>query len=190
MDVAVGLASGLTATVVTGFAQQVLYRLMPKNAREQEDRVRPGPPPRLAAKRISEWLGLHLSDRQTKGAAMALHYGLGVGWGPLYGLLRRQSGMQPFGAGMVTGAAMSLIVDEGVTPALGASAPSRDYPAITHPRGLLNHLVYGAVAALAAEALYRSPERRPPPAGAGPCRLAPDATAENADATPAGDDHA
>ncbi len=155
LDIAVGLAAELAATVVTGFAQQALYRLTPEDVREREDRVRPGPPPRLAAERISGWLGLHLSQKQTKAAAMALHYGLGMGWGPLYGLLRRHSGMRPFGAGMMTGAAMSLIVDEGVTPALGASAPSRDYPTATHVRGLLAHLAYGAVAALAAEALYR-----------------------------------
>ena len=31
---------------------------------------------------------------------------------------------------------MSLILDEGVVPALGLSAPNRDYPLLTHVRGL------------------------------------------------------
>lgn len=47
---------------------------------------------------------------------------------------------------------MSLILDEGLVPALGLSAPNRDYPAFTHIRGALAHLVYGAAAALAARA--------------------------------------
>ena len=32
------------------------------------------------------------------------------------------------------------------TLALGFSAPSRDYPTVTHVRGFANHLIYGAVA--------------------------------------------
>jgi len=95
---------------------------------------------------------------------MAIHYGLGVAWGPIYSLLRRHSRMEPVGAGLVTGAAMSLIVDEALTPALGFSAPSRDYPTATHLQGIVGHLVYGAAAALTAEAIYRltdtAPERR------------------------------
>ena len=58
-------------------------------------------------------------------------------------------------AGFATGAAMSLIVDEMLVPALGFSPPNRAFPAITHVRGFLNHLAYGAAAALTTEAAYR-----------------------------------
>ena len=64
------------------------------------------------------------------------------------------------------------MVDEGLAPALGLSAPNRAYPAATHLRGFLAHLVWGAAAALAAEALYRltgtapRPGRPPNPAKA------------------------
>ncbi|MCA1694029.1 MAG: hypothetical protein LC749_04475, partial [Actinobacteria bacterium] len=78
--------------------------------------------------------------------------------------LRRHGGLGPFGAGLVTGAAMSLVLDEGVVPALGLSAANRDYPAFTHVRGFLAHLVYGAAAALAAEGLGRLAGRPPGPA--------------------------
>ena len=50
---------------------------------------------------------------------------------------------------------LSLVVDEGLTPALGLSASNRAYPLATHLRGFLAHLVWGAAAALAAEATYR-----------------------------------
>jgi uncharacterized membrane protein YagU involved in acid resistance len=69
--------------------------------------------------------------------------------------------MQPLGAGILTGATLSLIVDEGLTPALGFSPPNRDYPALTHVRGFLNHLAYGAAVAVAAEALYRLADAGP-----------------------------
>ena len=64
------------------------------------------------------------------------------------------------------------MVDEGLTPALGLSAPNRAYPVATHLRGFLAHLVWGAAAALAAEAIYRltgtapDPVRLPGPATA------------------------
>ena len=58
-------------------------------------------------------------------------------------------------AGFTTGAAMSLVVDEALVPALGLSPPNRAFPAATHVRGLLNHLAYGAAVALTAEAAYR-----------------------------------
>ena len=54
-------------------------------------------------------------------------------------------------------------------PALGLSAPNRDYPVATHVRGFLAHLVWGAAAALAAEAIYHltgtAPDRADQPAG-------------------------
>ncbi|KIU26363.1 hypothetical protein SR39_31640 [Methylobacterium radiotolerans] len=155
VDVAIGLAAGFVATKVTEFAQEALYRPMPESVKQAEEAVRPGPPPEVAARKTMQAIGHPLGQQKLKFATMAVHYGLGVGWGPLYGLLRRQSRMQPLGAGFVTGAAMSLIVDEALTPALGFSAPSRAYPNITHVRGLVAHLVYGAAAALAAESLYR-----------------------------------
>jgi hypothetical protein len=44
-------------------------------------------------------------------------------------------------------------VDEGLTPALGLSAPNLDYPLSTHLRGFLGHLAYGAAVAATAELL-------------------------------------
>jgi hypothetical protein len=59
------------------------------------------------------------------------------------------------GAAFISGATMSLMIDEGLTPALGYSAPNRDYPVLTHVRGFAGHLGFGAVNAAVAEALYR-----------------------------------
>lgn len=154
LDLAIGLAAGFVATKVTEFSQEALYKPMPQSVKRQEERVRPGPPPQVAARKTAEALGHPLDEQQVKRAGMVIHYGLGLAWGPIYGLLRRYSRMEPLGAGIVTGAAFSLIVDEALTPALGFSAPSHDYPTITHVRGVVNHLVYGAVTALTAEAIY------------------------------------
>jgi uncharacterized membrane protein YagU involved in acid resistance len=160
-DVAVGLVAGLVATKAYGFAQQAFYRPMPRHVRQEEQRVRPAPSSQVAAAKTAESLGYPLDEQQRKLAGSAVHYGLGAAWGPVYGLLRRHGGMQPLGAGILTGATLSLLVDEGLTPALGFSPPNRDYPALTHVRGFLNHLAYGVAVAVAAEALYKLADAGP-----------------------------
>lgn len=162
-DLAIGVVAGLVATKVTEFAQETLYKPMPAAIKEKEERVSPGPPPKVAARKTAGLLGYKLTEKQAELGGLAVHYGLGAAWGPIYGLLRRYSKMQPLGAGFVTGAAMSLIVDEALTPALDFSAPSRAYPTITHARGLIGHLVFGAVVALTAEAIYRVAASDPDP---------------------------
>ena len=53
-----------------------------------------------------------------------------------------------------TGAVMSLVVDEGMTPLLGFSAPNRAYPLVTHLWGSAAHLAFGLGVAGSAEAIY------------------------------------
>ena len=155
IDIGVGLLAGLVATKVTGLAQEALARPMPEGVKEHERRLRPEPTSRVAARKIAEGLGHRPEGRRLELATLAVHYGVGLAWGPVYSLLRRHARMRPLPAGLVTGAAMSLLVDEALTPALGFSAPNRAFPAITHVRGFLVHLVYGAAAALTAETIYR-----------------------------------
>jgi uncharacterized membrane protein YagU involved in acid resistance len=165
VDIAVGLLAGFAATKVTDFAQGPLRRATPEDVKRREARVSPGPSSsHVAARRIAERLGHPADDRRLRPVARAVHQGLGMAWGPVYCLLRRRGGMRPLGAGLVAGGALSLVVDEGLAPALGLSAPNRAYPVATHARGLLAHLVWGAAAALAAEAIYRLSGTAPDPA--------------------------
>jgi len=164
VDIAVGLLAGLVATKVTDLVQGPLRQATPEGAKRREARVSPGPSSsQVAARRIAQRLGRPAADRRLRPLARAVHHGLGMAWGPIYCLLRRHGGMRPLGAGLVAGAAMSLVVDEGLVPTLGLSAPNRAYPVATHVRGFLAHLVWGAAAALAAEAVYRLTGTAPVP---------------------------
>jgi hypothetical protein len=98
---------------------------------------------------------MELSDEQLqKVATYVFHYGLGMGWGPPYAFLRRRTDLGLVPAGLLTGAAMSLLVDEGMTPLLGFGAPNRDYSLATHLRGFAAHLAFGLGVAATAEAIY------------------------------------
>ncbi len=100
-------------------------------------------------------MGIELSeDNIQKLAIYGFHYGLGVGWGPTCTLLRRWTSLNLVSAGLLSGATMSLLVDEGMTPFMGFSAHNRDYPLATHLRGFVAHLVFGLGVAATAETLY------------------------------------
>lgn len=154
-DLALAPIAGYVGTKLMEPAGAKLYELTPQQDRRREDEVRPGPPYAIAARKTAELVGLTLSDKQHERLALAFHYGLAIQWAPLYPLLRRKTGLGPVAAGLATGAAMSLVADEMMTPALGFSAPNRAYPLSTHLRGFVGHLVFGLGVAATTEAGWR-----------------------------------
>ena len=157
VDVTVGLAAGLAATLVTNLAQRPLRSMTPESVDRHERRVRPGTSSSLvAARKLCETMDLDASPRRHEMSGKAIHLATGMSWGPVYGLLRRYAGLRPISAAPASGTAMSLILDEYLVPVLGLSAPNHHYPNFTRVRGLVAHFVYGATAAVATEGLVRS----------------------------------
>ncbi len=160
-DLAVSAVAGYVGTKAMEPVSMKLYELESTADREREDAVRPGPPYEIAAKKIAALAGVTLEGKALDRASLAAHYGLALSWSPLYLLLRRRTSLRPFSAGLATGAAMSAIADEWMTPALGFSAPNRAYPLSTHVRGVAAHLVFGLGVAASTEALWAARRRRP-----------------------------
>lgn len=131
-DVILGADGGCLATRVMEPVSAKLDELESDHDRAREDAPRPGPPDRIAARKITELVALHLSDPASNKAALGFHYGPAISWTTVYRLLRRATGLGPVAAGVATGASMSLPAEEGMTPALGFSAPNRAYPLTTH----------------------------------------------------------
>ncbi len=158
--IAVGLFSGLVATHVTNLAQRPLKWVTPDSVDQHEKKVRPGASSSLvAAQKLAKVLDVSPSQRETQSWGTVIHFATGIGWGPVYGLLRHYVGLRPISAALASGVGMSLVLDEGLVPALGLSAPNRHYLTFTRVRGLTAHLVYGAAVALAAEGLGHLVER-------------------------------
>ncbi|MEX2291469.1 MAG: DUF1440 domain-containing protein [Mycobacteriales bacterium] len=160
-DLALAPVAGYVGTKVMEPVGMKLYELESEADRRREDEVRPGPPYALAARKAADMVGLDLSDEQLERLSLAFHYGLAIQWAPLYAVLRRRTSLGPVPAGLATGAAMSLIADEMMTPAMGFSAPNRAYPLATHVRGLVGHLVFGLGVAATTELGWRLLRRRP-----------------------------
>jgi uncharacterized membrane protein YagU involved in acid resistance len=160
-DAAIAPAVGYAATKAMEPVSTKLYQLEREQDRKREDTARPGPPFQIAAEKTLGLLGVHPEGEALERAGMAFHYGLAISWTPVYALLRRTTRLNPMAAGLASGAAMSLIVDEGLTPALGFSAPNRAYPAATHLRGFAAHLAFGLAVAAVTETAWAVWGRRP-----------------------------
>ncbi|MFG1766893.1 DUF1440 domain-containing protein [Micromonospora sp. HUAS YX12] len=160
-DLAVAPAAGYAATKVMDPISMKLYQLESDADRKREDTARPGLPYEIAAAKTLRLLGVDLRGTARQRAGMAIHYGLAISWAPVYSVLRRTTGLNPVLAGLASGAVMSLIVDEGLTPALRFSAPNRAYPLATHLRGFVAHLAYGLTVAAVTETAWKLTRRRP-----------------------------
>jgi len=95
--------------------------------------------------RIEVVLGLELSDGQRGQVSQAIHFGLGVVPGALYAVLRRRVPLVGRAGGLGYGALLWAVNDEYLNTRLCLSAPPEAYPPETHLRGLVGHLVLGAV---------------------------------------------
>jgi len=152
--IGLGMIGGYVGTKVMEPVSMKLYEWEPEADRRREDAVRPGPPYLIAARKTAQLLGLDRGEQQLETlGTIGFHYGLGVGWGMVYPALRGTTGLHPVWAGLLTGATLSLVVDEGLTPVLGFSAPNRAYPLVTHLRGVVAHLAFGLGVAATAELL-------------------------------------
>jgi hypothetical protein len=160
-DLALAPVAGYLATKVMEPVSSKSYELESEADLAREDAARPGAPYRIAAEKTAMLLGVQPSDTALDKAALAFHYGLAMFWAPTYVLLRRRTPLGPVAAGLASGAAMSLIVDEGLTPALGLSAPNGAYPLATHLGGVAAHLVFGLAVAALTETAWTLLGRRP-----------------------------
>jgi hypothetical protein len=95
--------------------------------------------------RIEGLSGLQFDARQRAMLTQAVHYGLGVMPGAIYVAMRRHVPFVGAGGGLLYGAALFLANDEWLNARLGLSGPPQAYPFETHVRGLVGHLVLGAV---------------------------------------------
>jgi hypothetical protein len=160
-EIAIASAAGVLATKAMEQVGMQLYALEPEADRKREDEVRPGPPYRIAAQKMLGALGLRPTSDELERIGLIFHYGLGISWVPVHAVLRRALRISPILAGLISGATMSLLIDEGMTPMLGFSAPNNAYPRTTRLRGFASHLAFGLAVAAVTEAGWAMSARLP-----------------------------
>lgn len=143
LDMIRGGIAGAIATWVMGQVTSYLYELEDQSVRRREEQVRGTPAYQVAAERMAALARLSLTEAELSRAGQALHWGLGIGMGALYGALRPRVAGVDAAQGLAFGLAFFLLIDEGMNTAFGFAKPPADYPWQAHARGLAGHLVYG-----------------------------------------------
>lgn len=124
---------------------------------DREREARPGgmDPAHVMANRAAEAVGQELEPPQPNPAGVGVHYALGVMPGAIYGALQKRVDGVGAGGGLLYGLGLFLMQDEGLNPLMGTSGKPWEYPWQAHARGLVGHLVLGAVTHATFQALDR-----------------------------------
>lgn len=157
-----GAVAGAAAVWVMDRVDWAMFDSESSRTRAETRRVRPGgmDPAHVLANRVARAMGTELSPRQPHPAGVATHYAIGIAPAALYAVMRNRAPAVAAGGGALFGLGLSVVEDEGLNALLGLAAPPRDYPWQDHARGLVAHLVFGAVLEGALRAIDGPPGER------------------------------
>ena len=137
-----GLIGGLVASFVMSEFQSLLSKLTEEEKKSKKKKEEPANV--KTAEAISENVFDHkLKKSEKEPAGEAVHYAMGATSGLIYGIASEIAPMTTVGLGLPFGAAVWLVADDVVVPALGLAKPATEYPLSTHAYALSSHLVYG-----------------------------------------------
>jgi hypothetical protein len=144
------LAGAAGTAVMTLMMRKVAPKVVPEDMRPDE----------FVPKKAVEWAEEEagrphaLTEAQEMKAALGAHLSYGSSMGALYGLARsRMDGIPAPLSGTLFGMAVWALSFEGWMPALGVAKPPTERSPKKVPMPIMAHLVYGAITALAFDAL-------------------------------------
>jgi len=138
----VGAAAGYLAGQVMDKATTWFYERQSDASKQREGELLPGGAPMASARKLAGLVGAEPTDDQAATLAATLHQSLGQLYGVVAAALTRR-GVPPVRAGLASGAAGFLLVDE-LANSLFFTPPPQAYPVESHLRGVVGHLTFGA----------------------------------------------
>jgi hypothetical protein len=146
VDAARGAVAGGVATWLMDLVTTGLLDAQPKRVTAREEAAQPNGKSSVGnlVDRIQASLGVRLGAARRRTVEQAIHYGLGVVPGAVYGVLRPRVPALGAARGLLFGLALFAVNDELLNTKLGLAGPISAYPAETHFRGLVGHAVLGA----------------------------------------------
>jgi hypothetical protein len=146
-----GALAGAIAGLVGAYAMewfQALWTQTAQRARPKQTAATAKDEPTTvkAAERVAETvLHTELPDEVKPVAGEAIHYGMGMTSGAIYGAVAEVLPIVRAGNGLLFGAVLWWVADNTLVPAVGLAKKPSAYPPSTHAYALSSHLVYGFV---------------------------------------------
>jgi len=146
-----GALAGAIAGLVGAYAMerfQALWSETEKRARPKRTAgaAKDEPATVKAAERVTETVfDTELPDEVKPLAGEAVHYGMGMSSGTIYGAVAEVLPIVRAGNGLLFGAVLWWVADETAVSAVGLAKKPSAYPPSTHAYALSSHLVYGFV---------------------------------------------
>jgi uncharacterized membrane protein YagU involved in acid resistance len=142
-----GVLAGIAGGLIASWGMNQFQKAWSKRQQPQSNGDGKSESPTVkVAEAVSETaLDHRLTGPERENAAEIVHYAFGGLVGAVYGMAAAARPEFAAGAGVPFGAAVWLLADEAMLPALGLSKPATEYPAATHAYALASHCVYGVV---------------------------------------------
>jgi uncharacterized membrane protein YagU involved in acid resistance len=140
-----GALAGAAATWLMDQVTTGLYEAQPPEVTKLEEAGRPNGKSSVAnlVDRVESATGFTVPEPRRPMVEYAIHYGLGIVPGAIYGVVRRYIPFARLGRGLAFGLALFAVNDEFLNTKLGLAGPIEAYPPETHLRGLAGHAVLG-----------------------------------------------
>src|SRR5918998_4674821 len=151
--ISIGAAIGYGASWTMDRATGWYLERQSETSKRREEGIAPGGAPVLAGRKLASWVGREVTDDEAARIGFVVHRSLGVAYGMTAAAFAR-AGARPLRAGIATGAAAFVLVDEGIVSTL-FTPPPWAYPVESHLRGAIGHLAYGAAAGAMLAATHR-----------------------------------
>jgi hypothetical protein len=147
VDMVLGALAGAAGVWVMDRVGWAMYDREDPAALAQEHRARPGgrDVAHAMVTEFGEVTGADVPTEQPNAAGLAVHYGLGMVPGALYGAARHDLPGLRAGNGALYGLGLFVMNDEVAAPLMGVASGPGAYPWQAHVRGLISHVVLGVV---------------------------------------------
>jgi putative membrane protein len=146
-DALFGAIGGVAGTYVLGKTVRLLSRFQSNRDKWIErELVREEPTAALTRRVAKTAWGKDLGQDQAKQLGNAVHWGYGIFFGSLYGVLRNRLPAMSTGAGLPFGVALDVFGEGMLLPIFKLSPPATQFPVSTHLRDMTAHYAYTATA--------------------------------------------
>jgi hypothetical protein len=144
-DAVRGAIAGAAATWVMDRVTTAMYEAQPAEVTAREEAAQPNGRSSVAnlVDRVEARTGVAIPPARRAGVEQAIHYGLGIVPGAMYGVVRRQLPPLRMRGGLLYGLLLFVVNDEYANTRLGLAGPISAYPLEAHLRGLAGHAVLG-----------------------------------------------